>query len=435
MSFITPFFLFFGFTFLGSIFFLELSFSLSLLSVVLFMMLSTSFLCSLSEAALFSVPLSQIQIAVEQRRFGSKLLQQIKGSPNRIIGAIVILNNIANIVGSLAIGVIIGKEHIAVVSTLLTLVVILFAEILPKRIGNRHALSVSLYVSPLLWSLPKILYPLLLLTDLMTAFLDHDKKNITDEAEVQAMVELGTLSGGMEKSKAEMLHNIFNLYDIQTEDAMTPRVKLFALPANSVISEVLPLLLEGSYSRIPIYKEDKDKITGVILKTDALACICRGEGHKTLAEIQYTVPQVPTTMPLNRLLKVFTKSRTHLAIVRDEYGGTDGIITLEDLLEEIVGEIDDESDPTNEKITKISSTEILVDGDIDLDDINDFFEIELEDIARTIAGFIQERTHSIPSKGVSIEEKEVIISIEESNETQILKVRITRKPHPEALAL
>lgn len=404
---------------------------IGLLGLVLIVMLVSSGICSLIEAAFFSVSPAKIEIAVSRRRFGALLLKKLKEAPSRPIGSIVILNNIANIAGSMVVGGIVQQStlspHLGLISGMVTLLVILFAEILPKNLGYRYPLAICLGFAPLLWLLPKILLPVLWVSEVITSFIQPaGAKQVTD-AEIQAMVQMGRLEGSMDHEKAEMLRNIFELYQIQVEDAMTPRVKLFALPADSVLKDIMDVLLNSPYSRIPVYKEDKDKIVGVILKTDALAAICRGEDQKTLAEIQINVPQVPTTMPLDKLLKAFTSSRTHLAVVRDEFGGTDGIITLEDVVEEIVGEIDDESDPAKENFKVISPKEILVDGDVELDDINSFFGIELEDIARTIAGFIQEKLQTIPAKGEVLEEDTIRAVIEESNETQILKVRILKK--------
>lgn len=404
---------------------------IGLLTLVILLILICSAGCSLIEAAFLSVSHAKIEVAIDEQRFGANFLKQLKDSPSRPIAAIVIMNNIFNIIGSITVGVIVQKstlnEYIATISAILTLLIILFSEILPKNIGYRYPLKISLFFAPLLWLLPKILLPILLLSETITSFIrPGTSKHITD-AEIEAMVELGQVSGSVDEEKAERLRNIFALYQVPVEEAMTPRVKLFALPENSVLNEIMDILLNTPYSRIPIYQQDKDKITGVILRTDALAALCKGEGQKTLAEIQLPVPQVPTTMPLDKLLKEFMANRTHLAVVRDEFGGTDGIITLEDVIEEILGNIDDEYDPDEKNIHPVSAHEILVNGDTELDEINNHFDIELEDIARTIAGFIQERLHVIPEKGASLEEPSAKIIIEESNETQILKVRLIKK--------
>ncbi|MEK7485510.1 MAG: hemolysin family protein [Planctomycetota bacterium] len=404
---------------------------LGLLTLTILIILICSFCCSLIEAAFLSVSPAKIEVAIDEHRFGANFLKSLKDSPSRPIAAIVIMNNICNITGSMTVGVIVQKstlnEYLASISALLTILIILFSEILPKNIGYRYPLKISLFFAPVLWLLPKILLPMLLISEMITSFIrPESSKHITD-AEIEAMVELGKIAGSLDQEKAERLRNIFELYQISVEEAMTPRVKLFALPANSVLNDIMETLLNTPYSRIPIYQEDKDKITGVILRTDALAALCKGEGHKTLEDIHLPVPQVPTTMPLDKLLKEFMASRTHLAVVRDEFGGTDGIITLEDVVEEILGNIDDEYDPDEEKFHQVSEYEVIVNGDIELDEINSHLKIELEDIARTIAGFIQERLHIIPEKGEVLEEPEATIIIEESTETQILKVRIIKK--------
>ncbi|MFT6794681.1 MAG: CBS domain containing-hemolysin-like protein [Rubritalea sp.] len=315
-----------------------------------------SALCSGTEAALFSVPIMKVrQMADEQcdvtkRKLGTKSLLIIREKMSRPISMIVILNNIANI-GGTTIVTLLAKEIyssllVGVISGSLTFMVIIFAEIIPKTIGEKHNLKISLFMAKPVLFLTKILTPLIWLVELLTRpFTGKDRLVLsTDEREIRYMAQLGEEEGVIEADELEMLHGVFQLNDMDARALMTPRISLTCIDGDVSIKSVIDEVIGTQHSRIVVIGESRDDVVCVVLKSSLLIAMIKGQGEDKVRLHGYEPVEVLHEMKADSILPIFQKSRQHLAIVRDEFGGVDGVITLEDIIEELTGEIVDETD-------------------------------------------------------------------------------------------
>ena len=244
------------------------------------------------------------------------------------------------------------------------------------------------------------------------------------EEELKIMLDVGGKSGTIESEEVKMIKNVFQLKDITAEDAMTPRIYVFSLDGNLRLKEAEELLYNSKYSRIPVYDGTLDNITGVLYKTKALTELAKGRTEVRLRDIAHPPLFVPAGKTADDLMKQFQQEKRHMGIVVNEYGGVMGLVTLEDLLEEVVGEIVDETDITEELIKRIGKSQILVHGRTEVRKVNDFLKVELGDEALTIGGLIQEDLGRIPKVGEEIRIGNCRLVVHEADPRSIRSVHI-----------
>ena len=321
-----------------------------LLAFICFLILLLSFLASSIEAALFSVTPVQIERMIEERKSGAMRLRANKENIQDSIVAVVILNNLANITGSILVGAIasdvFGSLWVGVFSGVLTFGIVLFGEVVPKTIGERHAAEYARHTARFVFLLRLVFKPLIVLINLLLRpfGLTTEANARLDEDEITVLARLSHRHGNILESESQLIRRVFQLDDILAREIMTPRTVVFALKATLPLAEAAEDLYRAPVSRIPLYREDLDDIVGVAHIRDLLAALAKGKGTKTLEDFADPVSFVPDTASANRLLDTFLKNREHISIVVDEYGGMAGVITLEDILEQLVGEIVDEHD-------------------------------------------------------------------------------------------
>ena len=311
--------------------------------------LLSSAICSGSEAALFSVPIVKVRRLAQSNRPGAQALLSIREQMNRPIATIVILNNIANIVGTSVVVIVatdvLGDQWLGLVSGVLTFLVILFSEIVPKTVGERYSDQISLVIARPVAGLTRILTPLIWCIEKITNPLTAGgNKFTTDEAEIQLLAKMGQEEGTIEDDEFEMIRKIFNLNDMTAADLMTPRVVMTYLRGDLTLSETKEDILNSPHSRIIIVGETLDEVTGVALKTELLAGIIQGKLDQSISHFAYKVHFVLGRKRADQLLAIFQQTRQHLAVVVDEYGGVSGVVTLEDVLEVLTGPLVDETD-------------------------------------------------------------------------------------------
>ncbi len=321
---------------------------LSLAIAILIMLIGSAF-CSGSEAALLSVPLLKAQQLAESKKPAAIKLLAVRQRINRPIATIVILNNLFNIMGSVLIGGIaaslLNDALLGAFTGLLTLLVILFGEIFPKILGERYAIPIALAVAGPVQGLTWLFTPIVLLLEKITApFVGQGNRPSTNEAEIKLMATIGHQEGIIEADEAEMIRRVFRLNDVKSVDVMTPRVALTHIPGDMTITEAQAKILNSQHSRILVSATDIDHILGLVFKNELLAALIQGQGHLPVREVARPVRFVSETERADKLLQEFQTSREHLAVVVDEYGGVSGVITLEDVLEVLTGEIVDETD-------------------------------------------------------------------------------------------
>ena len=321
---------------------------LALIIVVMTVLLGSAF-CSGSETALLSISPIKVRQLAQSKKPAALALASIRLKINRPIATIVILNNIFNIVGSILIGSIttkvLGDAWLGLFSGILTFLIIVFGEIVPKTLGQRYAEPVCLFIAIPVRFLTIVFTPLVWLVENVTApFVQGQKNPTTDEAEIKFLTNIGFQEGVIEDDEAEMIQRVFQLNDLKASDLMTPRIIVTYLKGEQTLTECQHDIIKSQHTRILVIDETIDNVTGLVLKDQLLTAMIEGDGDRTLSSLQRPVQFVPETNRADKLLKVFQDNREHLAVVLDEYGGVAGVVTLEDVLEVLTGEIVDETD-------------------------------------------------------------------------------------------
>ncbi|KPK00404.1 MAG: hypothetical protein AMJ60_01355 [Desulfobacterales bacterium SG8_35] len=310
-----------------------------------------SALCSIIEAVLYSVPQSQIEVMAHSGKKSGLILKKLKKNIQQPITAILTLNTIANTMGAAVAGasaaVVFGEENLVWFSVFFTLTILLFSEILPKTAGVAYAKNLASWIAVPLNSLVRIMSPLIWLCQAVTHLIPKQAKEaLVSIEEIQAIAVLGRKSGEIEPQQEKVIANILKLQDKSVRQVMTPRTVVFSLNEHLTIAEALKMKEQWSrHSRVPVFDKDQDDVVGVVLSRNVLLSLAEGKKNQKLSELMQPVHFVPEAAPLNRILMEFFEQRIHLFVVVDEYGSVTGVISLEDIIEEIVGrEIIDESD-------------------------------------------------------------------------------------------
>lgn len=324
-----------------------------IVSVGLALIIST--ICSLFEAVLYSVPMRQIETMVRTDHAGARIFKTLRQNVDRPIAAILSLNTIAHTAGAAFAGAaattVFGHVWLGYFSALFTLAILVFSEILPKTAGVIYGKSLVTVVAYALRALVWIMAPAIWLSGLLTRMISRNKplEAITSE-EIQAMAQMSLRAGGIKPYQEQTIERILTLQKKRVKDVMTPRTVIFSLDEHQTVAEAIQSSGSWEHSRIPVYDQGFEDVVGIVLTKEILIALAQGKKDTTLTELMRPVHFVTETAALNRVLVEFLESRQHLFVVLDEYGGLSGLISLEDILEEILGhEIVDESDQVEDK--------------------------------------------------------------------------------------
>ncbi len=360
-----------------------------LLFIILFIL---SWFFSGTEIALMSMPSHKVDSLIKQNKFGSKSLKYIKSNNDRLLITILIGNNLVNVyTAALATQIAIwlavasGMEQslaIWISTWVITFLLLLFWEIIPKSFATKNAELISLKVSYIYKILMMILYPIIIFIEgIIKIFTGKGTMNSVTNEEISSFIDLGKDSGTLESGQYERLKNTLDLDNTLVEEIMLPRVQVESLSSEVTLKQALDYYKTHTHSRIPVYTETIDKVIGIINIRILFKEIENHWENTKLSEITYPdFIKVPINQPIDNLLETFQKEHRHMAIVIDEYGWVAGIITLEDIIEEIVGEIRDESDKEKEDITDNGDGWYIVDSTILMEEVLDTFELEFKDI-------------------------------------------------------
>lgn len=317
-----------------------------LIFIIIIVILASGFFSGL-EAALFAVPDSRVHVLVKNKKRGARALAKIKENIQRPIIVIVIGNNIANIVGSIVVGAMaasmFGSTTLGFISAGLTLAIIIFGEIIPKTVGEHYNEPIALGAAPSLLYLTKILSPIIWFLEQATKHLTKESISISEE-DVQVLSEIGHSEGTIEDDEREMIARVFTLNDLTAKDILTPRTVVSSLQKDTPLESLRDEILNIEYSRLPVFDQDVDNMVGIVLRREILESFVTDNGDKTVGDLMRDPIYVNENILLDELLPMFQKERAHMAIVEDEFGGVLGVVTLEDVIEELVGEIVDETD-------------------------------------------------------------------------------------------
>lgn len=360
-----------------------------------------SFVCSISEASLLSIGHAQVQ-ALGQSRAG-RLVRHFKREIDAPIAAILILNTAANMIGASFAGAgysdVFGDATLVWFTVAFTLAVLFFSEIIPKTLGVAFAARVIVPVAYVLRPFVFILRPLLFVTHSVSRMLrPKSKAQITSIEEIRLLASLGHAEGALTERTARIIDGAAALRELTAYDVMVPRTQVAFLTASRSFEDNLALVESSGHSRFPYSKDgDLDHVEGIILAKELLFRSRSSEPdyHQLVRAVSF----VPASTPLERLLRTFQDERRHLAIVVDEYGGTEGIVTMEDVLEELVGEIMDESDRIDPTIIRRGKNMLLCRGSAELRKVFELLGIQDEAEAVTLSGFVSELVERVPRAG------------------------------------
>ncbi len=403
--------------------------------IVLIILLVLSGFFSMSETALMALSKIRIRHMVEEGVKGAKLVEKLTEDPNKLLGAILIGNNIVNILASSLATTLfvdmVGASGVGIATAVMTVLVLIFGEITPKSIAKQKSEEVSLKVSKPINIIVKILKPFIgifsFISSLFIRLLGGDPKAtepfITEE-ELRTMVGVSEEEGVLEDVEKEMIFNVFDFADSQAKDVMVQRVDIVAVDTEATYEEVLEVIKTEQFSRIPVYNQTIDDIVGVLYVKDLIIAGQNKEGFKVsdyMREPYYTFE----FKKIKELFNEMKKTRNHLSVVLDEYGGTVGIVTIEDLIEEVFGDIEDEYDDYDKEIEVVKEDEYIVDGSAKLDDISELIGVNMEsEEFDSVGGLIIGELGRFPDNKEEVTLNKIRFVVEEVDKNRIKKVRI-----------
>jgi CBS domain containing-hemolysin-like protein len=410
-------------------------------SIVVLIGLSAFF--SSSEIAMFSIAKHRVDSLVEEGVPSAETVQELKNDPHRLLITILVGNNIVNIAmssiatGLFAIYVSQGQAVLAATFGITTLV-LLFGESAPKSYAVENTESWALRISKPLKYSEYVLLPMVVIFDYLTRVVNRvtggrsaiETSYVTRD-EIQNMIQTGEREGVIEEDEREMLNRIFRFNNTIAKEVMTPRLDVTAVPKDATIDEAIETCVQSDHERVPVYDGNLDNIIGVVNIRDLVREKYYGEGTPDLSGLVQPTLHVPESKNVDELLQEIQENRMQMVVVIDEFGTTEGIITLEDMVEEIVGDIleGDEEEP----FEFVDDGTCLVRGEVNIDEVNEVLDIDLPEGEEfeTLAGFIFNRAGRLVEQGEEITYDGVTIRVEQVDNTRIMKARVTRTEPPD----
>jgi putative hemolysin len=399
---------------------------------ILIVLLVLSGFFSSAETSLFSISRTRIRfLAKEDDRF-FKLIEKMRENPHKLLTTILIGNNIVN-VGAAAMATSVVMDQfpnyaVGVATGIMTFLILVFGEVLPKSTATRNnVLIAKIAIYPIYWC-SVLFFPILIILNFIPKITEQIKKTprVTEE-ELMTFVEVVEEEGGIEEEEKELIHNIFEFDDTSASEIMTPRADMFVIDADEAID--LEAIANSGFTRIPLIEGDIDHVIGLLNIKDLFVKLASGTNNVDVREIMRKPYFVPENKKLDRLLHQFKSRKLHMAIVVDEHGGVSGLITLEDALEEIVGEIRDETDKEELHIVERKNKEWGVLGKTDIGDINDEIGMDIPDTREydTFSGYVLDNIGRIPKEKEEIAIGDYIITVEEMDGNRINRYSVRQK--------
>jgi len=390
------------------------------------------------EVALVGVRKSKVVQLFNEGEKGSKALHKLKMNPSWMMSSVNLGNNLVNVGASaLATSVAIrmfGNDGLAIAVGIMTFLILVFGEITPKTYCNANSTKVALRYAPVLLAFSYVFYPVVKFFEIITRGVvkvtgsSYTPPPITEE-DIKGVIDQGLAEKALEKEERELVHGALNFDDTVIRSVMTPRTKMFTLNSKMLLFEALPQINQSGHSRIPIFGDTRDDIVGFIHVRDVLKELEKDNKMVSLEQIARKAVFASQEKMVSGLLKEMKGRKTHMAIVIDEHGGVEGLVTLEDLLEEIVGEIEDETDLTRQAgYEKIDQDTIITNGDIEIDIINEIFKTNVPDgdDYASLNGLLHEKLQDIPQEGDKVEINELRIIVEKVSKNIPKKIRIEK---------
>ena len=393
------------------------------------------------EVALVSTRKSKVQQLLDQKVKGATALHKLKSNPAWMMSSVNLGNNLVNVAASaLATSIAIrlfGNDGLGIAIGIMTFLILVFGEITPKTYCNANSVKIALRFSPLLLGFSYALYPIVKLFEIISRGMvkltgsSYHPPALTED-EIKGVIDQGVADKALEKEERELVHGALEFDDTVIRSVMTPRPKMFTLNSKMLLFEALPLIIQSGHSRIPLYEKNKDEIVGFIHVGDILKELEQDHKMTRLEQIARKPIIASQEKMVSSLLREMKGRRIHIAIVMDEFGGVEGLVTLEDLLEEIVGEIEDERDKLKPiEYQSIDQNTIITNGDIEIDTINKIFKTKVPqgDDYASLNGLLHEKLHDIPKEGDKIEVDSLVIVVEKISKNKPEKIRIEKIRH------
>ncbi|WP_264556600.1 hemolysin family protein [Halocatena marina] len=405
--------------------------------ILILMLLMGSGFFSSSEIALFSLPAHQIDAMIEDGKRGARVVKSLKEDPHRLLVTILVGNNLVNITMSSISTTIVGFYFDAGTAVLvssfgITSMVLLFGESAPKSYAVENTDSWARTVAPLLQIVGKVLWPLITLFHYLTTIVNKItgggssiESSYVSRDEIQNMIKTGEREGILNEEERQMLQRTLRFTNATAKEVMTPRLDMAAISKDATVEEAIEKCIQSGHARLPAYEGSLDNVIGVFDIRDLQNSDYGAATDLEVEEVVTPTLHVPESKNVDELLSEMRENRMHMVIVIDEFGATEGLITMEDVLEEIVGEIlvGDEDHP----IESVDDTEVLVRGDVNVDEVNEALDIDLPEGEEfeTIAGFIFNRAGRLVEQGEGFNYENVTLRAEQVENTRIQKVRVT----------
>ena len=407
---------------------------LSTILALVFLVICSAFF-SASETAYTSLNLVRMKrMAADGDARAAKVLKLAERYES-LLSSILIGNNIVNILASSLATVLfvraLGNKGVTVSTLVITVVILLVGEVTPKNIAKEHAETIAMKFYPVLFALTKLFTPLNWLLGCWQKLIGKVVKPAEDrgytEEELITIVEEAENEGGIDAHESELIKSAIEFTDVDVEEILTPRVEVQAVELGASDDEISELFQESGYSRLPVYQETVDNIVGILHEKDFYA----NRGKVPVRELMSNPTYVMQNTKVSDLLKLLQKTKSHMAVVVDEYDGVQGIVTMEDILEELVGEIWDEHDEVVEEYRALPDGGYLVDGGANLDDMLELFDIHKEYDPVTVNGWVREELGRFPKAGDSFECDKLIVTVEKAEKRRATEIRVVPKPAEE----
>src|SRR5579863_8789643 len=406
----------------------------------LFIMVVALILCgiaSASETALTSVSRIKLKNLVEEGDQKAAEIERLLAEPNAFLSTILIVNSVAVIVASSMATVLALRFSTSfgelISSVVVSLVVLIFCEITPKTAAVQNPLRWARGLLPLVKGTAWVLHPIVVVLGKITSFLVRmlggqvKRGPFVTEEELRLLVTVGEEEGVLEEDETEMIHSIFEFADTTVREVMVPRIDMVTLESDATVNEAVDMAMQGGFSRIPVFEENIDNIIGVLYTKDMLRQLRDEHDRLPIRDLVRAAYFVPETKKLDDLLREIRQKRVHMVIVVDEYGSVAGLVTIEDLVEEIVGDIQDEYDREELLYERITDNEYVFDAKISIDEFNELMDADLGDEDYdTLGGFLYAQLDKIPNVGDTSSYKDLTFTVLSTRGRRITKVRVER---------
>ena len=403
---------------------------------VLFVLVVLSGFFSSAETSLFSISKTKAIHLAKEGGATFRLIRRMKDDPHTLLTTILIGNNLVNVAAAaLATSVAIKSFPnfaIGIATGVMTFLILVFGEVFPKSIATRNNILIAkIAIHPIYW-LSLLFFPVIKFLNFIPWLTGRIKKPQTlTEEELMTFVEVVEEEGEIKEEERELIHNIFEFDDTNASEIMTPRADMFVVDINEDLK--IEEIIDSGYSRIPVIRDDIDDVIGVLNIKDLFKHLAGGEKKIDISRIIKKPYVVPENKKLDNLLQQFKKTKTHIAIVVDEHGGVSGLITLEDALEELVGEIVDETDKDEPHIVTLKPKTWVVLGKTDIDDVNEQIGMEIPDSALydTFSGYILDAIEKIPAENEEFTLGRYIVTVKEKDGNRIIRYTVREIEPPE----